>query len=60
MECLKGLDCIAFKGVKELAVPIGSTEGLKILVCRVSKVFQTAFWIGYIRIGIILLFTSWY
>ena len=60
MECLKGLDCIAFKGVKELAVPIGSREDLKILVCRVSKVFQTAFWIGYIGIGIMLLFTSWY
>ena len=25
VECLKGLDCITFKGVKELAVPIGST-----------------------------------
>ena len=58
MEYFKGLDCIAFKIVKELAVLIESIEGLEILVYRVSRVFQTTFRIGYIRIGVMLLFTS--
>ena len=53
---LKGLDCIVFKSVKELAVLIESTKGLEILVYRVSRVFQTAFRIGYIGIGVMLLF----
>ena len=43
MEYFKGLDSIAFKSVKELAILIESTEGLEILVYRVSRVFQTAF-----------------
>ena len=38
MEYLKGLDCI-FKKCEELAVIIESTEGLDILVYRVSRVF---------------------
>ena len=50
---------VLFLNVKELAVPIESTEGLKILVHRVSRVFQTSFWTAYIGIGFMLLFTSW-
>ena len=58
VEYFKGLDCIVFKSVKELAVLIESIEGLEILVYRVSKVFQTAVGISYIGIGVMLLFTS--
>ena len=54
VEYFKGLDCIVFKSVKELAVLIESIEVLETLVYRVSRVFQTAFWIGYIGIGIML------
>ena len=43
VEYFKGLDCIVFKSVKELAVLIESIEGLEILVYRVSRVFRTAF-----------------
>ena len=57
MEYFKGLDCIAFKSVKELLLRIESTEGLEILAYRVSRVFQIAFQTGYIRIGVMLLFT---
>ena len=52
MECFKGLDCIVFKSVKELAVLIESTKDLEILGYRVSRVFQIAFRIGYIGIGV--------
>ena len=53
-------DCIVLflKNLKELVVFIEFTEVLEILVYRISRVFQTAFRIGYIGIGVMLLFTS--
>ena len=53
-------DCIVLllKNLKELVVFIEFTYILEILVYRTSRVFQTAFRIVYIGIGVMLLFTS--
>ena len=54
MKYFKDWIVLFLKSVKELAVLIESIEVLETLVYRVSRVFQTTFWIGYIGIGIML------
>ena len=46
------------KNLNELAVFIKFTEVLEISVYRIYKVFQLAFRIDYIGIGVMLLFIS--
>ena len=55
---LKGCIVLFFKNLKELAVFIEFTEVLEISVYRIYKVFQLAFRIDYIGIGVMLLFIS--
>ena len=55
VEYFKGL---YLRNLKELAVFIEFTEVLEISVYRIYKVFQLAFRIDYIGIGVMLLFIS--